>query len=114
MSSIARKAQIDFEFATIYEQRKTNQLLVAGFTNLAQALAGMGQSIALSIEDLSGQVSHMTEALEGVHTTMKDHSEALETHNDLALARHDRALEMLDNIQRRRRPRPEEFRDGEY
>lgn len=40
MKGIVRRAQGNFQFAMIYEQRKTNQLLVAGFTNLAQALEG--------------------------------------------------------------------------
>jgi len=118
LSSFVRKAQRDFEFATIFEQRKTNQLLIAGFTNLAQALDGMGQRIASSIDDLSDQVlsisssidsmgNVMTEKLEGIQTTIIAHSESMAT-------RHDRALEMLDNIQRRRRPRPAGLRDGEY
>lgn len=122
---IVRAAQRDFEFATIYEQRKTNQLLVAGFTNLAQALEGMGQRIASSIDDLSSQITYMTtsidnlaegvsEALATVNSSVQDFSEQSLQRQDEALQRHDRALEMLDNIQRRRRPRPTGFRDGEY
>lgn len=122
MRAIVRTAQCNFQFASIYEQRKTNHLLVAGFTNLAQALDGMGARIAESIDGLSTQVSEMsstlnssltslgqqleegnqathnlTETVKGLHgTVQKEASEQAE--------RHDRALVMLDNIQRRRRP----------
>lgn len=122
MKTVVRKAQRNFQFASIYEQRKTNQILIAGFTNLAQALDGMGRRIAASIDELSIQVSEMsstldsslaslgqqleegnqatqnlTETVKGLHgTVQKEASEQM--------ARHDRALEMLDNIQRRRMP----------
>jgi hypothetical protein len=56
MKSIVRKTQSNFQFATIYEQRKTNQILVAGFTNLAQALEYMTQRISGSIGDLANSV----------------------------------------------------------
>ena len=49
MQAIVRKAQRNFQFATIYEQRKTNQILVAGFTTLAQALNQMTGQITASI-----------------------------------------------------------------
>lgn len=122
MKAIVRKAQANPTFAMIYEQRRTNQLLISGFTNLAQALDGMGRRIAASIEGLQEQISDMSvilhssltsigqqlqesneaahnlnETLEGMHTTIQnDNSEQTE--------RHDKALEMLDNIQRRRMP----------
>jgi len=54
MKAIVRKAQRNFQFATIYEHRKTNKILVAGFTNLAQALDQMTSRITSSIDDLGG------------------------------------------------------------
>lgn len=113
MRTIVRKAQRDFQFASIFEQRKTNQLLVAGFINLAQALEGMGNQIACSIEDLGGQISEMSSAVESsidrVNSTMVselgDMQAAMREDAEERIKRHERALEMLDNIQRRRRPR---------
>lgn len=118
LNRIVRKAQRNFQFATIYEQRKTNQLLAAGFTTLAQALDGMGHRIASSIDDLGGRLSEMSTAMENslnaigeqlqsanqslvesvdaLHDTTKESASAVKE-------RHDRALEMLDNIQRRDR-----------
>lgn len=122
MKAIVRQAQRNFQFASIYEQRKTNQILIAGFTNLAQALDGMGRRISESIDGLNTQVSEMStslnasmeslgeqmatvnqstvavsESVQGLHSTLQKEA------NDQA-GRHDRALEMLDNIQRRRMP----------
>ncbi len=113
LSVIVRKAQRDFEFATIYEQRKTNQLLVAGFTNLAQALEGMGRHIASSIEDLSSQVAHVSrsvdnlaagqkEYLADLRSAVQDHSEQARAQHEESLQRHDKALDMLEQFQRRR------------
>ena len=108
LSAVVRKAQSNFQFATIYEQRKTNQLLAAGFTTLAQALDGMGQRIASSISELSetidahlrgveGQLQAATDGINDLHDTTK--AWATQSRD-----RHDRALQMLDNIQRHRQP----------
>lgn len=60
MKAIVRKAQRSFQFATIYEQRKTNQILIAGFTNLAEALDQMAYRITDSIDNLTNSVDVMT------------------------------------------------------
>lgn len=56
MRGIVRKAQSDFQFAVIYEQRKTNQILASGFTTLAQALEQMTWRIQASIGTLASAV----------------------------------------------------------
>lgn len=53
LSNVVRQAQKDFQFATIYEQRKTNQLLYAGFGTLASAIDRMQTLIVDALEDLS-------------------------------------------------------------
>ena len=52
MHRVVRIAQKDFEFATIFEQRKTNRLLVSGFGTLAWAVAEMGVRLQKSISRL--------------------------------------------------------------
>jgi hypothetical protein len=112
MKAIVRKAQRNFQFAMIFEQRKTNQLLVAGFTNLAQALDGMGSRIESSIDDLGGRISEMSSTLDksfqSVGSNLKDTLKTMHTSIEKDAAhraeRHERALTMLDNIQRRRKP----------
>ncbi len=115
MKAIVRNAQRDFHFATIYEQRKTNQLLVAGFTSLGQALEQMTWRIAASIGDLAGSIDSMGSMLNDsvqavdsrlleMETTTVQHREALAIQDSERTEREEKAIEMLDNIQRRRKP----------
>lgn len=126
MKPIVRAAQRNFQFATIYEQRKTNQILLAGFTSLANALAQMTMQITARIDDLAGSVDVLTATLnESMHATHRRISEIAEMadqhrgelakmadqhHRQLMkdaaerAAREKKALEMLDNIQHGRRP----------
>jgi hypothetical protein len=108
MKAIVRKAQRNFQFATIFEQRKTNQLLVAGFTNLAQALDGMGRRIESSIDDLGDRISEMSSTLDGslqkLGSTLDDTHATLQKDAADRAERQKQALTMLDNIQRRRKP----------
>ncbi len=130
LKSIVRKAQCNFQFATIYEQRKTNQFLVAGFTTLAQALDGMGQRIASSIGDLGSNISEMsavmesslgaiaeqllavneslTESINATNLSLIESINALHDTTKTAASeskeRADRDWEALDNIQRHRKP----------
>ena len=133
---IVRQAQRNFQFASIYEQRRTNQILLAGFNTLAQALEGMGRRISKSIDELSTQVSEMSTSINEMSTSINEMSTSInesisslgeqmvvvnqsivgvsesvrELHSTIQKEayeqseRHHRALEMLDNIQRRRKP----------
>jgi hypothetical protein len=84
MNELVRSAQKDFQFATIYEQRKTNQLLVAGFQTLANAIDGMGMRIESSIGFLASELQY-----QGEEQAAKD----------------AQIISKLDNIQRRRVPK---------
>lgn len=119
MQAIVRKAQRDFQFAMIYEQRKTNQILVAGFTNLAQALQDMTWQLTASIDELARSVDGMTstldESLRAIHSRLGDVTQTVSRHADQASEaalqasmREEKVLQMLDNIQRRRRQFPED------
>lgn len=92
MERIVHAAHRNIHFATIYEQRRTNQILVAGFTNLADALDQMTFRISRSLDDLAHAVRSM-------HSTLSASLDAI--HSDLG-----EALDMLDNIQRNRKPWP--------
>lgn len=110
MRAIVRKGQRNFQFATIFEQRKTNQILIAGFTNLAHALDQMSNQISASIAGLSSSLDHLRElapAMEAIHQQLASDSETNRKHQGTI-------EEMLDNIQRRRKPLPEKLRDGAY
>ena len=122
LQSIVRKAQRDFQFATIYLQVKTNQILVAGFTNLGQAIDQMSFQITDSIEGLGDSVKDLcsliyemgsrlnstmnsinTRAGDIVDTSRYQHAQQMEMSFKEA-TRIKKALERLDNIQRGRKP----------
>jgi hypothetical protein len=115
MATIVDTAHCDHQFASIYLQVKTNQILIAGFTNLAHALDRMSWQIAGSIRDLAGAVDGMAASLDDsvsdVYSKLTDiavqdrkyYAEIVEQGSAIA-ERQTKALEMLDNIQHRRRP----------
>ncbi|MCB0653944.1 MAG: hypothetical protein KDC85_21885 [Saprospiraceae bacterium] len=49
---VIRKAQTKFEFANIWEHRKTQKILIAGFSNLEQAIHRMKDEILSAISNL--------------------------------------------------------------
>lgn len=103
MQAIVRKAQCNFQFATIYEQRKTNQLLVTGFTNLAQALDQMTLQLKASITDLTDSVKVMTstlnQSLSAIHSRMNDIENNNSRRHEELMVRQKKTAEKLDNIQ---------------
>jgi DNA anti-recombination protein RmuC len=117
MKGIVRKAQSNFQFAMIFEQRKTNQILVAGFTNLALALEQMTWRITRTIGDLASSVEAMgrsiNESLLDIDSQVRESAEettnyrkGLSREASEHIGREERVVEMLDNIQRRRIPPP--------
>jgi methyl-accepting chemotaxis protein len=107
LKAIVRKAQCDFQFATIYEQRKTNKILIAGFSNLAQALDGMTDQITGSINDLASSVSRVRESTVSIHERMGETAETAIQHNEEmrrlasdAADRERKALELLEAVER--------------
>lgn len=97
MRIVVRNAQKNFHFATIYEQRKTNKLLIAGFTNLADALNSMGERLELSVQALSLSLTE-------IGRKMEENWDAQREYEEKQLYHKEKELEMLDNIQRRKRP----------
>lgn len=127
LQSIVRVAQKNFQFAVIYEQRKTNQILVAGFAGLGQALGQIAYRISEStgllsaaIADLSFTVSDTvsdtskkafeagrenTQAvIKSMQVIRKQTQAEAEIEAEARREHEQRELEMLDNIQHRRRP----------
>lgn len=140
MGQIVRNAQRNFQFASIYEQRKTNKILVAGFKNLSQAIDGLGNKIEGAIDNLRSDISDLSESLNSQLSTINSSIESVggkfdelsqttvgtaansaqefqqyrndfQKHSREMRERHDRALEMLDNLQRERKPRDARFSD---
>nr|VFK79236.1 MAG: hypothetical protein BECKSD772D_GA0070982_104116 [Candidatus Kentron sp. SD] len=81
LKNMVRKAQSNTAFAIIYEQRRTNQLLAAGFTNFAQALDGIGHKIESSIGKLEHQIREIQQGneriiknVDKIHPTLKQNA----------------------------------------
>ncbi|MBI4118719.1 MAG: hypothetical protein HY452_00460 [Parcubacteria group bacterium] len=123
LQKIVRAGQRNFQFAVIYEQRKTNQILVAGFAGLGQALSQIAYRISEStgllsaaIADLSFTVSDTSEkaieadrenaraVMESIKVIRRQTKTEAETEAEARREYERRELEMLDNIQRRRVP----------
>lgn len=109
MRAIVRKAQKNFHFSTIYEQRKTNKLLVGGFTSLAEALSQMSDRLESSIGALSDSLSDIAETnranTEELIASVQKLRETVELDSSAQREHEGKQREMLDNIQRRRKPR---------
>lgn len=76
LSTIVRTAQRNFQFATIFEQRKTNQLLYAGFGTLGAAISSLGSAISSSLSDLSNSVHS---SLDDILQATRDHTDTMES-----------------------------------
>lgn len=114
MNNIVRKAQCNYEFASIYEQRKTNQILVAGFTNLAQALDKMTSQIKSAINELNSSVGSMHSTLDNSMNTINSKLDDMEEsekqrHNATTKVESERAttekrvMDTLEEMQRHQR-----------
>ena len=112
MARVVRQAQKDFHFATIYEQRRTNGILVAGFANLASALDEMGARINKSIGDLSKALDSSITSMARIHADQLSDlisgmtlvREQLASDSDTR-RQHEESVEgMLNNIQHHTEP----------
>jgi hypothetical protein len=115
---LVRKAQCNFQFATIFEQRRTNQLIASGFQNLTLALEGMGKRIAGSIDMLGGSIDQLgvtiVEGSERLRKTVDKVNDSIKAESIANAQRSAKALQMLDNIQRRKLPMFPGVRDQQY
>ena len=113
MYGIVRKAQRDFQYSAIYEQRKTNQILMEGFAHLSGELGNLGDRFERSIELMGGSVVEAIEEAANVQATALDqilekvsssieiaHSDALESQKQQADALAQASLAIDDAITR--------------
>jgi hypothetical protein len=136
MQSIVRKAQCNFQFATIYEQRKTNNILKHGFMSLSSAISELGYTVRYSMDQLRESVSSdiallvdeqiaTRESIDSAAASAEAASQRMleeeRSGNEAAAKRaeqqheHEEQTEaMLDNIQRRRKPVTPKIGDGTY
>lgn len=81
MRNIVHAAQRDFHFASIFEQRKTQKLLVAGFESFADVLNDVGNQITDHVEYLNTTVQtyneEMASLMESAATQREQHHDEL-------------------------------------
>jgi methyl-accepting chemotaxis protein len=131
LQTIVRKAQRNFQFSTIYEQRKTSKILIAGFNSLGDAIHGLGVRLEESIDFLGDQISDLSSSmtemneklidtvkgvslsvgdlssqLGGVSSSVQGADKRMQAAMAEQAARQENANKMLDNIQRHRVPSP--------
>jgi hypothetical protein len=109
---IVRQGQKNFQFASIYEQRKTNKILIDGFSTLGQAINDLGGCIESALRDLFSSVSDDVTKLADFHqiSTVTILNEIQQGRDQIATASEKhfdvqvKQLKILDNIQRRKKP----------
>lgn len=107
LKEVVRLAQKDYEFSTIYEQRRTNRILVEGFSTLGNAIQGLGDRLSQSItrlnKDLSRAITDVAKAQLEAAIIIND---TLQTEANDRRSHEGKVEEMLDNIQRKIIPDP--------
>lgn len=131
LQKIVRSAQKNFQFAVIYEQRKTNQILVAGFAGLGHALSEIAYRIdestatlSVALANLSFTVSDTSEKtieasrenaraiIASTQAIRKQTKAEAEVEAEARREHERRELEMLDNIQRGEEPSFPDYQGG--
>lgn len=109
---LVRAGQSNFQFAQIYEMRRTRQALIDGFERLGDAIDGASEratsalfDLRASIESIPASISAQTSALSAEISQLskeitKSPPPLRSSHNTFKR----QALNMLDNIQRGRKP----------
>ncbi len=113
---IIRRAQKSVAFTTIYHLRKTNKILVNGFSTLGHALSAMTERLESAIDEVGNSLfelkssnASLSEAIVKEITGFRQQTAASNaTRSDSEL----RILDTLDNIQRGRRPAGPEWKQG--
>jgi hypothetical protein len=99
---VVRLGQTNFQFANIWEHRKTRKVMIAGFGSLNEAIYNLGDTIEHSISSLqqsiSSDIANLVEAQIKTYEAINKNHESL---NQQVLEQN----RMLDNIQHNRPPK---------
>jgi len=57
LNRIVRKGQTNFQFATIFEQKRTQKILIMGFRNLGDAINNLSYSMESAMSELTSSLS---------------------------------------------------------
>lgn len=120
MKAVIRASQASVEFTTIFHQRKTNQILLAGFSSLGDAISDMGYRLESSlagvvmaidessrkqraaIEAVGDTIRAAAEEAERRHEDSKEWEKARSAQQAADTERQEKALQLLEDIRERR------------
>ncbi len=104
LRALVLEAKKDINFALIYQQWQTNKILVYGFATVGQALSEINSRLASSIERLTSLGESVRASADKLQSSV-DRLRKLSEHEASQARLHREKLEnMLDNIQRGRKP----------
>jgi len=98
LGRVVRLAQQDFQFATIFEQHKTNRILIQGFNSLAEAIALMTTRLEEAIRSLEAAVNRMNRE---VGSAVRSVGAGIAAAESARALRENKALTELRRISRR-------------
>lgn len=70
LAEIVRRGQTNFYFAAIYEQRRTNAILIEGFQTLSDAIEHLGDRLNFSLAGLSNQLARLEDGQRARHAEL--------------------------------------------
>ena len=127
LSERIAEAQRDFQFSSIFEQRRTTSAIVTGFRNTQEAITNLQNAVVSSLSDLQGSLESGLEMISSnIHSGFENLAESqrqsaaelretLDSHAKEASTRDGKHHEFiegaLDNIQNRRKPRLSETKE---
>jgi hypothetical protein len=100
LQTLVRQAQKNFQFSMIFEQRKTNKLLVSGFKNLNNALDEMTQSITSAIYDLNSIIDTVSSSIRDSSYELEN---TMESYQLDQADREEKTIRLLEDIEQKHR-----------
>lgn len=98
LNTVVRPGLTNFQFATIWEHRKTQNILIQGFSTLGDAISNMAASISSSISQLHDTISSNTTQLIDQQTMSQ---ESFERYSSSHAGLMEDQIKRLENIDRK-------------
>jgi hypothetical protein len=134
LAAVVRRSQRHHDFTSIFHVRRTNAILIKGFTTFGQALSEMGARISAAINDVNASVSSLENAVQlvgsevtsAINDSTTSHRNAstevensferltsvVQVESDRSARSSEKIVDMLDNIQRDRMPADLDYKPG--
>jgi DNA anti-recombination protein RmuC len=134
LHAIVRQSQRSYDFTNIFHLRRTNAILINGFTTFGQALNDMGEKIREAVatvsesvnslestvrdtgRDISASIQKSSEASKGSSVDFESSFAKLvkvsQRHSKNSEQSNEKIIDILDNIQRDRTPADLDYKPG--